>query len=102
MTSAQEYSIFCFAPVIAGSFDYLENIQNVLMTLNYPDITKAQVMATSAFTVAKSVMRSIFFLILFLAFIRLWVGSKPAQARSFESGQQGAWRGVMRPRKLSL
>ena len=77
---------FCFVPIIAGIFDYLENIQIVLMILNYPDITRAQVILSSAFTIAKSGLTSLFFLILFFAIIRLWVGSKSTKAQSYENG----------------
>ena len=76
----------CFVPIVAGIFDYLENIQIVLMILNYPDITKAQVILSSAFTMVKSGLTSLFFFILLFAFIRLWVGSKSTKARSDEKG----------------
>jgi len=66
----------CFVPVIAGMFDYLENIQIVLMILNYPDISNAQVALSSAFTIVKSGLTIIFFLLLFFAFARLWLGPK--------------------------
>jgi len=71
----------CFVPVAAGIFDYLENIQIVLMILNYPDITKTQVALSSASTMAKSGLTSLFLFILLFAFIRLWVGSKPTKAQ---------------------
>lgn len=76
----------CFIPIVAGMFDYLENIQIVLLILNYPDITKAQVVLSSAFTIAKSGLTSLFFFILLFAFIRLWVGPKSTKARSYENG----------------
>src|SRR6056297_2304532 len=75
----------CFVPV-AGIFDYLENIQIVLMILNYPDITKAQVILSSAFTMVKSGLTSLFVFILLFASIRLWWGSKSTKARSYETG----------------
>ena len=73
----------CFVPIVAGIFDYLENIQIVLMILSYPDINKAQVVLSSAFTMVKSGLTSLFFFILLFAFIRLWVGSKSTKARSY-------------------
>jgi hypothetical protein len=76
----------CFVPIVAGIFDYLENIQIVTMLLNYPDITKTQIVLSSAFTMVKSGLTSLFFFILLFAFIRLWVGSKSTKARSYENG----------------
>jgi len=66
----------CFVPVIAGMFDYLENIQIVLMILKYPDISNAQVALSSTFTIVKSGLTTIFFILLFFAFARLWLGSE--------------------------
>ena len=71
----------CLVPVIAGIFDYLENIQIVLMILNYPDVSKNQVVLSSASTIVKSGLTTLFLLILLFAFIRLWVGSKSTKAR---------------------
>ncbi len=81
-------SIFylCFVPIVAGIFDYLENIQIVSMILNYPDITKAQVALSSAFTIAKSGLTTFFFFILLFALIRLWVGLKPTKSQPYENG----------------
>ena len=64
---------FCFIPVFAGMFDYLENIQIVLMLLDFPDVSYVQVGWSSAFTIAKSGLTSIFFILLIAAFIRLRV-----------------------------
>jgi len=66
----------CFVPILAGIFDYLENVQIVVMILNYPDISKIQVAFSSAATLAKSTLTTIFFLLLVFAFIRLWTGAK--------------------------
>lgn len=76
----------CFVPIVAGIFDYLENIQIVLMIVNYPDITKAQVVLSSTFTMVKSGLTTLFFFILLFAFIRLYKGSKSRKARSDENG----------------
>lgn len=76
----------CFVPIFAGIFDYLENIQIVTMILNFPDITKAQVILSSAFTMVKSGLTSLFFVILLFAPIRLCVGSKSTKTRSYING----------------
>ena len=67
---------FCFVPIFAGLFDYLENIQIVIMILNFPDISNAQVFLSSICTMAKSGLTTIFFLLLLFATIRVWIGSK--------------------------
>lgn len=72
---------FCFVPIFAGMFDYLENIQIVVMILNFPDISNTQVVLSSAFTIAKSGLTTIFFLLLFFAIIKLWMGSKSAKTQ---------------------
>lgn len=76
----------CFVPIFAGIFDYLENIQILFVILNYPDITKAQIVLSSAFTMVKSGLTSLFFLLLLFAIIRLLVGSKSTKAHSHEKG----------------
>lgn len=67
---------FCFVPVVAGIFDYLENIQIVLMILNYPEISRVQVALSSTATIAKSGLTTIFFLLLIFGFFQWWRGSK--------------------------
>lgn len=76
----EESRIFalCLVPMFAGLFDYLENFQIVVMILTFPDISQLQVTMASAATIAKSGLTTIFFLLLFFAFIRLWTGPKPA------------------------
>ena len=56
-------------------FDYLENIQIVVMILNFPDIYIAQVILSSAFAIAKSVLKTLFIVLLLFAIIKLWVGA---------------------------
>ena len=69
----------CLVPICAGIFDYLENIQIVVMVVNFPDISNTQVVLSSVFTIAKSALTTIFFLVLLFAFIKLWMGSKCAK-----------------------
>jgi hypothetical protein len=66
----------CFVPVLAGLFDYLENIQIVVMILNYPDISRLQVTLASAATIAKSGLTTLYFMLLFYGLVRLWAGAK--------------------------
>ncbi len=71
----------CLVPVAAGVFDYLENIQIILMLVDYPDITASQVFLSSVCTILKSGLTTLFFFILLLAVIRLWMGSRPVKKR---------------------
>ena len=72
---------FCFVPIFAGIFDYLENIQIVLMILNYPEISRAQVALSSTATIVKSGLTTIFFLLLVFGFFKLWRGSKEEELK---------------------
>ena len=68
----------CYVPVFGGLSDYLENIQVLLMLLDYPDITATQVTWSSAFTMLKSGLVMLFYFVLIFAFIRLWKTPKPS------------------------
>ena len=72
---------FCFVPVIAGIFDYLENVQIVLMILNFPEISSAQVALSSTSTIVKSGLTTIFFLLLVFGFFKLWTGAKEEELK---------------------
>jgi hypothetical protein len=61
-------------PIFAGLFDYLENILVVIMIFSYPDISQNLVMLSSVATIVKSGLTTIFFLLLFYGFLRLWIG----------------------------
>jgi len=61
----------CLVPVLAGFFDYFENICIVNMLISYPDITDNHVFISSGFTVLKSGLTMVFFVILMLGFVLL-------------------------------
>ncbi len=61
----------CFVPVLAGLFDYFENICIVNMLIYYPDITEIHVFTSSSFTIIKSGLTTVFFVILMLGFVFL-------------------------------
>lgn len=64
----------CVLPIVVGILDYLENIQIILMIRAYPDITERQVMLASVTTVGKSVLTTLFFVIMVISILRiLWV-----------------------------
>ena len=61
----------CIVPLIAGVFDYLENIQIILMIKNYPNVSEVQVAMSSLTTIGKSALTTIFFVVLIAGFIRI-------------------------------
>ena len=61
----------CFVPVLAGLFDYFENICIVNMLLSYPNITEIHVSTSSGFTILKSGLTTAFFVILMLGVVLL-------------------------------
>lgn len=61
----------CLLPLFSGSFDYAENIGIICMLKSYPNISELQVQITSIFTVLKSVLTSLYFIILIIALLAL-------------------------------
>jgi len=49
-------------PLIAGLFDYFENIGIITMLINYPNDSQILMNLTSLFTVIKSMATTIYFL----------------------------------------
>lgn len=68
---AEESPIFYFAfvPILAGLFDYLENIGIILMLRSYPNLSAATVSFTSFCTVLKSGFTIGFYLLLLVGLI---------------------------------
>lgn len=54
----------CLIPVAAGLFDYAENILIVSMIVGFPDISQGLVEISSWATIAKSVLTTLFFIVL--------------------------------------
>ena len=54
----------CLIPAAAGVFDYVENISIVSMIVGFPDISQGVVEISSWATIAKSVMTTLFFIVL--------------------------------------
>lgn len=65
---------FCLLPIAAGLFDYLENVGIITMLTSYPDFTNLSVTTTNIFTVLKSALTTIYFVILFITLVM--VGSR--------------------------
>lgn len=56
----------CLFPVFASWFDYLENIGVMAMLLRFPDVSVTLIQVSSFFSVAKSLLITIFFVVLFV------------------------------------
>lgn len=62
-----------YIPLLAGLFDYAENVLIIMMLKAYPNLDSTLVTAASLATTIKSVLSSIFFILLILSIIQnLW------------------------------
>ncbi|MBD3327899.1 hypothetical protein GF340_01195 [Candidatus Peregrinibacteria bacterium] len=64
--------VLVFVPFLAGIFDYLENIGIIAMLTQYPDLPSAIVTLSSVFSVGKSTLTTLSFVLLFVA-IGIWL-----------------------------
>ena len=62
---------FCLLPVIAGIFDYLENLGIITMLINYPNYSQNLIVSTNIFTIIKSMSTTIYFVVLIIVLIVL-------------------------------
>ena len=60
-----------FIPVFAGIFDYLENIGIIILLKSYPDNSTTISQMTNVFSISKSTLTTIYFLILLIALLVL-------------------------------
>ena len=58
-----------YLPVLAGFFDYLENIGIIILLRNYPPVSSSLVNTTSLFTLLKSGFTTIYFVVLIITLI---------------------------------
>jgi hypothetical protein len=66
-----EYFYLCLLPVVAGMFDYFENLAIVNLLVSYPDFSDAAVHIAAFFTVMKSLLTTISFSVLIVAILLL-------------------------------
>ena len=64
---SSRFFYLCLIPVAAGAFDYIENILIVSLITGYPEISPGQVGVSSVMTIAKSVLTTLFFIVLTIA-----------------------------------
>ncbi len=60
---------FVFVPIIAGIFDYIENIGIIVMLDSFPHISTQVVEITSAFSILKSVFTVVFYGLLVIGLV---------------------------------
>ena len=63
----------CLLPIIAGLFDYMENIGIISMLVTYPNLSTGTVTATNIFTVIKSITTSIYFVLLLVVMVMVGI-----------------------------
>ena len=64
-----EYFYLCLLPLMAGVFDYLENLGIIQMLVTYPHLSSTAIQITAFFTVMKSLLSAITFMVLFVVLI---------------------------------
>ncbi|MBI2330749.1 MAG: hypothetical protein HYU84_00965 [Chloroflexi bacterium] len=60
-----------YLPILAGLFDYVENVLVILMLKTYPDLDLNLVATASFATITKSVLSSVFFTLLILSILQV-------------------------------
>ena len=63
----------CLLPLIAGLFDYMENIGVITMLINYPNNSQNLMKSTNLFTIIKSMTTTVYFLCLIITLIILGI-----------------------------
>ena len=68
----------CLVPVIAGFFDYLENLGVVRMLMSYPDLAESHVSISSLMTILKSGFTMVFFALLLMGIVLFFFHKRAA------------------------
>lgn len=67
--------LFCYLPLLAGLFDYFENFGIITLLKTYPHQTGFMVSVTNTFTILKSGLTTVYFVVLLLVLLMwLWLG----------------------------
>jgi len=79
--------LLAFVPVLAGLFDYLENASIVVMLFGFPDVSESLVTSASSFTIAKSGLTTLFFVVLLvsLVYLAIWRLKKGRRSIGYKS-----------------
>lgn len=65
--------IFCLLPIVAGAMDYAENIGIIALLNDYPKISDRTVTITSYFSLLKSMVTTLYFIILISSLVILGI-----------------------------
>jgi len=60
-------------PVLAGLFDYLENIGIIIMLTSYPDLSAGWINMTCIFSVSKSLLTTLFWILLLVSLVMIMI-----------------------------
>jgi len=71
-------------PILAGLFDYAENVGIIMMLTRFPELPEGLVRAASFFTVVKSACTTVYFIGLLLVLV--FVLAKQIKSRGVQSG----------------
>ena len=63
----------CLLPVLAGIFDYCENLGIIQILRNYPDNSDLLIETTNVFTILKSTFTSLYFVVLIVVLVAVGV-----------------------------
>ena len=63
----------CLLPIMAGAADYLENFGVIFMLNNFPNLSESSVNLTSAFTIIKSLLTTLYFISLVVVLMMLGI-----------------------------
>ncbi|WP_136666486.1 hypothetical protein [Flavobacterium sp. H122] len=58
-------------PLISGGFDYLENFSIIAMLRSFPEVSQNLVIFASNFTIIKSILTTLYFLVLIFVLLKL-------------------------------
>ncbi len=64
----------CLLPLLAGGFDYLENLGIVALLMSYPDVSRALTTVTGLFTILKSALTAFYFVVLIITLLVWGIG----------------------------
>jgi hypothetical protein len=87
LTKHSRAYLLAFVPVLAGLFDYLENASIVVMLFGFPDVSESLVTSASSFTIAKSGLTTLFFVVLLvsLVYLAIWRLKKGRRSIGYKS-----------------
>lgn len=62
--TTRKFNWLVYVPIVAGCFDYLENVGIIVMLVRYPEFSNTLAQLTSLVSIGKSLFTTLFFLVL--------------------------------------